>query len=97
MTGEDQREEELDRRIAQYLEQQQNGTAATATVGRNDLRMLSFPNYRPRPRNTNNRARYISSGLWRDVWSMAPRIPKELVVLKMMKSGKSRTMIWIAR
>jgi hypothetical protein len=39
---------------------------------------------------TNNNGRYISSGLWRDVWSLAPTIdtfPHELVVLKMMKPG----------
>jgi hypothetical protein len=48
---------------------------------------------RDRDRNytaTTTNGRYISSGLWRDVWSLAPNIdtyPHELVVLKMMKPG----------
>ena len=62
--------------------------------------MLRFPSSRHRRRQHNTTTattdhngtttyggKYISSGLWRDVWSLAPRRDEELVVLKMMKPG----------
>ena len=65
-----------------------------------DLKTLLKLQKQPKPKSNeiSSSGRYIDSGLWRDVWSLAPReLPtqqqQELVVLKMMKPGMCTIMI----